>query len=103
MNTDIGVLCKKSGGNLLAQITAAKTNFMNAPHAGKAGHLPVHAHLHPTDIPIDVFELEGLLLLSDDTVRPGYIRITTCTFSAELAAEMGYLHRRLNREATRAA
>lgn len=92
----IGVLYKLTPGwPLNQQIKAAKRNFENAPHAGLIGHLPVHARLHPSNVPANVLESEGLLLLADDTVRPGYVRITTASFSAEFAAERGYIARRL--------
>ena len=95
----VGVLYKlTTGWPLIGQLKIAKANFNNAPHAGLAGHLPVHARLHPYDVPAGIIECDGLLILADDTVRPGYVRITTASFTDEFAAERRYLVRRLETE-----
>lgn len=95
-NNYFGVLSPLvSGLQLHQQIALARRNFANAPHGGLEGRVPVHARFHPNDLPQNVLEIGGLLVLSDDTVRPGYVRITTATFTEEFVAERQYIDRRL--------
>jgi hypothetical protein len=91
-DNSIGVLYRLTPGwPLTAQLRVGKSNFARAAHAGLAGHLPVHARLHPNDLPGDILECENLLLLPDESVQPGYVRITTASASDEFAAERDFL------------
>ena len=75
-----GVLTKPSAGLSLRQaIAQAIKNFNAAPHCGHAGHAPAEARFNPAELP-PAREIEGLSILPDSRVRPGYIRVTTIDF-----------------------